>query len=206
MERHGQIYIRYNVNIEPSWSTPTDPYVFHYVGLIARDNPWNFGVGMISRTRSILARLNAEYLPYRQVWGKPNYIEKLHRVCDINFDYQDVTLSSNILEELKNDFGNNSQKIFDRENYGGQLLIDVIDYSIKYCLIDPKNPHFPMDADAYMHWICTNEWDIPDQHLSKLDIQITKKNIKQIKSLAPLMTISEVEDFISSDYSTCVLA
>ena len=73
--------------------------------LIARYFGWNFGSRMVSRAAGIIGWIaeTAGSSPYKvSEAGKcSNFVEKLIRVCDVNFDFRDIVVSQDIVEEAK---------------------------------------------------------------------------------------------------------
>ena len=131
-------------------------------------------------------------------------IEKLKRICDVNFDMKDIVLSSDILEEVSEYFDEDPKSIFSQDNNDGQLYIDITDDGIKYCFMRYYDKGEPMDAEQYMEWNCENEehpdWHIPYEYMDRETIDYTEENIKQINEIATLMTAEEIKAFIEDDY------
>lgn len=73
--------------------------------LIARYFGWNFGSRMVSRAAGIIGWIKdtVNCSPYKvSEAGKcSNFVEKLIRVCDVNFDFRDIVVSQDIVEEAK---------------------------------------------------------------------------------------------------------
>ena len=209
MGQRSQIYIRYNVNYVVGSKT-NNPSVSNFHGFIARYFQWNYGERMISRARGIIEAIHDEYMEYPFLWGEQRCVEKMRRMCDVNFDMRDIMISSDILAEVAEYCDGDLSYIFNQDNNDGQLLIDVTDKMIKYCFIDGTGDTTPMDGDAYMKWQMNDEdnpdadWRVPTQYLKKSTINYTDKNIKKINRLARLMTIDEVRSFITADYSTYI--
>lgn len=209
MGQRSQIYIRYNVNYV-SGSKTCNPTTSNFHGLIARYYQWNFGERMISRARGIIEAIKEEYMEYGFLWGESHSIEKLRRLCDVNFDMRDIVMSDDILAEVAEYWGGDTSYIFNQDNNDGQLLIDVTDNGIKYCFIDGTGDTTPMDGDAYMRWQVNDEdnldadWRVPVKHRPKSVINYTDKNIKKIGKMARLMTKAEVEEFVNADYSAYI--
>lgn len=116
MGQRSQIYIRWHV---------TDSHGRCHEGLIARYFGWNYGIRMISRAKSILKEIQDEFLDYPYLFSDPSYIKKLKRYCDVNFDMQSIEMSSDIIEEVKEQFPDNTRFLFEQDNNNGQLFIDV---------------------------------------------------------------------------------
>ena len=191
MGQRSQIYIRWHV---------TDHHGTYHEGLIARYFSWNFGIRMISRTKSILKEIQDEFLDYPYLFSDPSYIKKLKRYCDVNFDMQSIEMSSDIIEEVKEQFPDNTRFLFEQDNNNGQLFIDVSESEIKYGFMEFFDCNTVMDADKYMEWDRNNSglpnWHVPDKYVSISEIQYTEENIKAINKIASLMTIEEIHEFI----------
>lgn len=191
MGQRSQIYIRYNVE--------------GHKGLIARYFQWNYGERMVSRARGIIKTIKDEFLQYKFMWGEPQWIVKLERICDVNFDMKDIVLSNDIIKEIEEQWDCDLEYLFAQDNNDGQLLIDVTDDEIKYCFIPYYSDIIPMDGDAYMQWNMgygktVDRWDIPTKYMTKEIIAYTKDNIQAISKMAQLMTVEETEEFVTADY------
>ena len=183
MGMRSQIYVKYNDRL-----------------IIANYYGWNYGERMISR-----ARYGMEYLKYYVdndcTWDFINgNVEKYRRYFDVNFDYQDIVMSQNILEEYKK--SHDSITIMDtydevlsfiyyeQDNNDGKLLIDVKGKTIKYAFVDYDiNTDNIMTPEQYIKW---------DVNGAVEDAETLAKNIEVINSIAELMTCEEVEKFVSS--------
>ena len=194
MGQRSQIYIRYNV-IENG---------VNYKGLIARYYSWNYGERMISRARTILEELNNVFMKYKWCFGKKDKIEKLKRICDINFDMRDIIMSSDIIKEVKEEWDKNASYIFSQDNNDGQLYIDITDDGIQYCFTKYCFEGEPMDAEQYMKWNCENEnhpdWHQPWEYRDKDTILYTEKNIEAICKIGKLMSAERLKNFVNDDY------
>lgn len=187
MGQRSQIYIRYNVGNQK--------------GLIARYFSWNYGERMISRARSIIEYIRNTFTGERY-WASKECLLKLARICEVNFDMKDVSLSTDIIAEVRCYGDRTSAEIFNADNNDGQLLIDVSDSGIKYAFIDGPSNSTAMDGNAYMLWDRRgDDWSEPDEYLDQEAIDYTRANIKAISEMAELMTEDEVLDFLNDDYS-----
>ena len=114
MGQRSQIYVRWNTN---------DGKKF----LVPRYYQWNFGTRMISRAKGILEWLkgSGQYL-YSTLHN--DNVEKLRRIMDVNFDYKDVVLGRDIIDEwLEFRDADFSDWVFTgQDNNDGQLFIDMI--------------------------------------------------------------------------------
>ena len=210
MGQRSQIYIRYNVNYV-SGATTKNPTTHNYKGLIARYFGWNYGERMISRARYIIETIQDEFMKYKWCFDDKEKLEKLKRICDVNFDMKDIVFSSDIIKEIMDDMeymGDtepNMQYLFDQDNNDGQLFIDVTNNGIKYCFMRFYDEGEPMDAEQYMKWDSECEehpnWHIPYKYMDKETIAYTEENIKEINKMAKLMSAEELKAFIEDDYS-----
>lgn len=204
MGQRSQIYIRYNVNYVSN-STTKNPVTNNYKGLIARYFGWNYGERMVSRARYIIEHIQSEYMEYKWFFGDAEKLEKLKRICEVNFDMKDIVFSSDILKEVAEDMDGDMEYLFNQDNNDGQLFIDVTDNEIKYCFMSYYNEGEPMDAERYMKWNKEYEehpdWHIPYEYMDQETIDYTEENIKQINEMATLMTLEEIKAFIEDDYS-----
>ena len=204
MGQRSQIYIRYNVNYVSGAATK-NPTTHNYKGLIARYFGWNYGERMVSRARYIIEEIQNEFMKYKWFFGDAEKLEKLKRICEVNFDMKDIVFSSDIIKEVMEDFDGDMEYLFDQDNNDGQLFIDVTDDGIKYCFMEFYNEGDPMDAEQYMKWNCEHEthpdWHIPYEYMDKETINYTEENIKEINEMATLMTTEEIKAFVEDDYS-----
>lgn len=190
MGQRSQIYVRYNKQL-----------------VIANYYQWNFGERMISR-----ARYGLEYIEYylKNGWGwyftnKPE-LEKIRRYFDINFDYKDIVISSELEKEWKEYAPNANFNgwVFGADNNDGRLFIDINfnektkGYTLKYCFTNCKNEK-PLTPKQYMYW------DYPNWKTSKYMEEDIKKanedNLEFIKKNFTLMTQEELEDYLNTDYT-----
>lgn len=89
MGQRSQIYIRYPAGEKK--------------GLIARYFSWNYGERMISRASGIIK------MAKRRISFDNEDIKKLTAVCDVNFDMKDISLSSDLVEEVAVFYGGVTQ-------------------------------------------------------------------------------------------------
>lgn len=205
MGQRSQIYVRFNTRNGKKF-------------LVPRYYQWNYGTRMISRARGIIEWLekNSTSLEY----DLENQ-EKLCKIMDINFDYKDVVLGQDLIEEFKEKEKNNFAGFvfLGQANNDGQLFIDVnIDYEkggifgdkenteIKYCFLSNPNNFTPMDGDQYIQWDDDyGEENVPSWMCNpyvRNEIGFTIENIDYIKEHAKLMAEKEVKEYIYYDYVT----
>ena len=207
MGQRSQIYIRYNINYIRGSAT-SNPITENYRGLIARYYQWNYGERMISRARSIIEAIKSEFMEYGFMWRQNCYLEKLNRICDVNFDMRDIVMSTDIIKEIAEEWGCDCGYIFNQDNNDGQLLIDVTENGIKYCFIPFYNEIEVMNGRDYLVW---NSQGCYDEHMwteteapkgiDEETKEYTLANIDYISGNAELMTKEEAEEFINADYS-----
>ena len=84
MGQRSQIYVRWNLANGKRM-------------LVARYYQWNYGTRMISRARGIIEWLkeSGKYVGY----SSSDNEEKLRRIMDVNFDYKDVVLGHDIINQ-----------------------------------------------------------------------------------------------------------
>ena len=191
MGMRSQIYIRWHI---------TDRKGIFHEGLIARYFGWNFGIRMVSRCKSILEEIQNVFLPYPYRFSDHDYIKKLERFCDVNFDMQDIQVSTDIINEVKEYLPENTEFLFRQDNNNGQLFIDVSDSGIKYGFMKYFNSDMVMDAEKYMEWDRSDSglpnWHVPDKNVGTTEIIYTEKNIDEINEMASLMSLDEIHQFV----------
>lgn len=194
MGQRSQIYIRYKDS--------------KGVQLVARYFGWNYGERMVSRARAIIEWLLAHQEYYSWFFSSSQNVMMLERLCDVNFDMRDVTISGDIKKEIREQFVEEVEKeglvtyLFGQDNNDGQLLIDFTEDKIKYAFI----PYYT-EADKVMSAAGYMEWNIGASWRTKLDADVaeyTMKNIQYISNHARLMTPKEVAEFLACDYDGAV--
>lgn len=191
MGQRSQIYVRYNKGDNKK-------------GLIANYYGWNYGERMISRARhGIEYILDIVKKGYTWYFTDNFNITKISRIFDVNFDMQDVAISSDIIKEWKDDFSDEdfTEFVFKlQDNNDGKLIVDVCEDTVKYAFLDRNaSSDNIMDGEAYMCWNDCNEWR-ESEYLSKKDVRTCENNIKFLTKNVKLMTKEEVEEFINYDY------
>lgn len=202
MGQRSQIYVRETVG--------------DTVNLIARYYGWNYGSRMISRCRYTLEWLkektkensfNGKRYP---ILASSEVYKKLERVLDTNFDFKDVVLGQNIIDEYyeqypENDF--NAAVFFAQDNNNGKLLIDIKDGVLKYAFLngDADLEHI-MSAEEYMAWEYNEyeNWRECEHIKENGEVVFCEANFPEIEKLAILMTKEEVEEFLSFDYKSVI--
>lgn len=197
MGQRSQIYLRHNGSL-----------------ILANYYQWNFGEGMISRARWGIEWVKEFVDPaWKDRWpfDSEDYIEKMRRVFDTDFDRKDVALSCDILKEWSEQFSDepfNDVVFNQQENNDGQLYVDIRDGKIYYCFRD-MHANRIMDAAEYMDWDCPY-WSSESEHnpafdrscyLSEEEIKACEANIRAIGEMAELMTMEQLDEFIHGDYA-----
>ena len=196
MGQRSQIYIR--IKDEDGNTT-----------LFAKYLQWNFGERMISR-----ARYGIEYIKRNMEYINQDTVQqRINKIFDINFDMQDVALSTDILQEVRNDFWWDRSSVNDyifsgQDNNDGKLFIDCDQTSneIKFCFTDYDLKI--LTPNKYMKWDIGEEWksnkfyDEPDLNKEWQEIiPICESNIEYINRNAKMMNELELEQYINEDYS-----
>lgn len=193
MGQRSQIYVRYNNKM-----------------IIANYYQWNYGERMISR-----ARYGIEYIKhyidneFDFVFSNKQYIKKISRIFDVNFDMKDVALSSNIFDEFKEEKNyykeNNIEVSFNdsifkhQDNNDGKLFVDIQDNKIKYAFTD-YDCEKVMNAEQYMIWDMEDWIETLKKYESEDTIKTCQENMEEISKMAILMTKEELEEFINYNY------
>lgn len=174
---------------------------------VARYFQWNYAERMISRARYTIEWLKGyakNFTEEAYSFCRDRDIERLISIINTNFDYKDVTLSTDLLKEAEEaeERGDNfANWLFNVDNNDGKLFIDMTaEGKIKYCLLDECNDTDNiMDVEAYIEWD-TVYWK--DEYKNDPEIlALNSKNFDYIKENAQLMTKAEIEEFLSCDYS-----
>lgn len=187
MGQRSQIYIRYNKKL-----------------VIANYYQWNYGERMISRARHGIGYIKDNFIKYRNfIFDNPHCMKQLSRIFDVNFDMKDVQISTNIIEEWREQFFDddfNDVVFIQQDNNDGKLFVDILENgAIKYafldCNCDMKNI---MSAAKYMDWD-SKDWR-NSEYIDNEQKKQCEDNLKTIEEMATLMTKEEIEDFINFDY------
>lgn len=198
MGQRSQIYIRETVG--------------NTVNLVARYYGWNFGSRMVSRCRYTLEWLQDAIWenPFNGVHGPilniPSMKSKLERIMDTNFDFKNVVLGQDIIDEYYEQYPeeNFNNAVFCRQdNNDGKLIIDIKDGVFKYAFLDSAaDSNNIMSAEQYMVWDHSHyeNWKEAEYLLKNGEVAFCEANFPEIEKLATLMTKEEVEEFLSFDY------
>lgn len=182
--------------------------------VIANYYQWNYAERMISR-----ARYGIEYIRYYLKKGYLWYLRdqpdvlKLSRIFDVNFDYKDIALSTDILKEWEEEKAASGSQLgmndfvdfvfWGQDNNDGQLYVwvDTEKKSIKYALTDYDGEN-PMTPDKYMEWEDQGMTSPYTERFKKSELRTYNSNKKFIEKSATLMTEAELEAFRSIDLLT----
>lgn len=184
MGQRSQIYIAFNKRGDDSKARSSQDKF-----LVARYYQWNFGSQMVSRVAGLIEWLE-EYKDCLD-WKT----EHISRIADINFDFKDVVISSDIIKEYA-DYGNGysaQEYIFEgQDNNDGKCFISVEqDGTIKYAFTD-WNISEPLTAKEYMLW---GDYDSEENESSNY-----ARNVKTIACIGTLMTNNDLCEFLSTPY------
>lgn len=189
MGQRSQIYVAFNNALRDD-NGKVIPDTKAEWKLVARYYGWNFGSRMVSRAWGLINWLQTQirYLNFTQ-------LEKIVRVSDVNFDFRDVVISSDLIEEaedFEDYYDSANEYIFDFNNCNdGKLFICVEDNgTISYCFTDNEDFE-PLSARQYMAW---GNYSSEEPH-SNLE-----ENIQNISDSAKLMTFEELVEFRNRAY------
>lgn len=152
---------------------------------------WNYGERMISRARYTMEWIKAQVFGTGNLW----YVaHKLRYIESVNFDYKDVVIGTDLVEEWK-EFGdsfNASLKdyIFHADNNDGCLFIDARkEHDIKYAFTTDNIFNSPsMGPEAYLKW---------DSTPTKIkELKSNKANVRWITHNAKLMKKKELKELL----------
>ena len=161
---------------------------------------WNYGERMISRARYLMgwikaqnnlcSNLYSDYLPY--------VAHKIRYIASVNFDYKDVVIGQDLIEEWK-DYkqsvpnANLNDYIFNADNNDGCLFIDArVPQNLRYAFTTYDYKDGVMGPEAYL------KWDGTPQKIR--DTKFTKRNINWITHNAKLMKKKELEAILKTTY------
>lgn len=178
--------------------------------LIARYYQWNYGERMISRVAYTMSWLKA-YIGYDWEIEK-----KCARIMDVNFDYHDVYVSSDMLEEYaefhpQQDCSFKDFAFVGMDNNDGKALIDIKkDGAMSYAFLDYDNKKLD-NAEAYLKW---DSFGYEDENKNWKDafkeyvggeeiIKFTQDNMQTIFECCGVNVMDEkqIEEFMNCDYS-----
>lgn len=149
--------------------------------VIANYYQWNYGESMICRARYGMESIKDMFDHGLTISN--NFIEKLRRLFDVNFDYHDLAISIDLLNDPHED----PDLVFAQDNNDGKLLVAVETKwggEIKYAFTD-SDGKFVFTPEAYL------KWDKDDP----LFPEKCQDNMAWINQNAKLMTKKEAEEF-----------
>ena len=118
---------------------------------------------------------------------------------------RDVLNTCDILNEFYNYFSeeNFNDYVFRyQDNNDGKLFIDIKESGVYYSFIDDaRDIDNIMDAEGYMGWNNDPKDWRNSKYIPKDQKLRCERNIRYISKHAKLMTLDELEDFITCDYS-----
>ena len=166
---------------------------------------WNYGERMISRARYLMGWIKAQNNLYSNLYSDylPFVIHKIRYVASVNFDYKDVVIGTDLVEEWKNYKTGSvintdlNDYIFHADNNDGCLFIDARDSAhLRYAFTTYDYKDGVMGPEAYL------KWDKVPQKIR--DTKFTKRNINWITHNAKLMKKAELEAILRTTYYTSV--
>lgn len=157
---------------------------------------WNYGERMISRARYLMSWIKAQDSLYT---GYLCFVaHKIRYVASVNFDYKDVVIGTDLIEEWKAyERGTTRQSIndyiFHADNNDGCLFIDArIPKHLRYAFTTYDYKDGVMGPEAYLKW---------DRIPKKIqDAKFTKCNVNWITHNAKLMKKAELEAILKATY------
>lgn len=161
---------------------------------------WNYGERMISRARYLMGWIKAQNSLYNNLYSDylPFVIYKIRYVASVNFDYKDVTIGTDLIEEWKEvrkqyPNTNLNDYIFNADNNDGCLFIDAhVPQNLRYAFTTYDYKDGVMGPEAYL------KWDKVPQKTR--NTKFTKRNINWITHNAKLMKKEELEAILKTTY------
>lgn len=152
---------------------------------------WNYGDRMISRARYTMEWIKGQIFVFGSLWYTGH---KLRYIESVNFDYKDVVIGTDLVEEWKEfkDKNNTSLKdyIFHADNNNGCLIIDARnERNLKYAFTTDDIFNGPvMGPEAYLKW---------DSTPTKIrELKSNKANVRWITHNAKLMKKKELKELL----------
>lgn len=156
---------------------------------------WNYGERMISRARYTMEWIKRQVTDFSSLWYTAH---KLRYIESVNFDYKDVVIGQDLIEEWK-DYkqgvpnANLNDYIFNADNNDGCLFIDArVPQNLRYAFTTYDYKDGVMGPEAYL------KWDGTPQKIR--DTKFTKRNINWITHNAKLMKKKELEAILKTTY------
>ena len=156
---------------------------------------WNYGERMISRARYTMEWIKGQVADFSSLWCTAH---KLRYIESVNFDYKDVVIGQDLIEEWK-DYkqgvpnANLNDYIFNADNNDGCLFIDTrVPQNLRYAFTTYDYKDGVMGPEAYLKWD-----DVPQKIRNT---KFTKRNINWITHNAKLMKKAELEAILKATY------
>ena len=156
---------------------------------------WNYGERMISRARYTMEWIKGQVTDFSSLWCTA---PKLRYIESVNFDYKDVVIGQDLIEEWK-DYkqgvpnANLNDYIFNADNNDGCLFIDArVPQNLRYAFTTYDYKDGVMGPEAYLKWD-----DVPQKIRNT---KFTKRNINWITHNAKLMKKAELEAILKATY------
>ena len=162
---------------------------------------WNYGERMISRARYLMGWIKAQNNLCSNLYSDylPFVAHKIRYIASVNFDYKDVTIGTDLIEEWKNYKTGGvlntdlNDYIFHADNNDGCLFIDArIPKQLKYAFTTDDYKDGVMGPESYLKWD-----DVPQKIRNT---KFTKRNINWITHNAKLMKKKELEAILKATY------
>jgi len=189
MGQRSQIYVRVDRNLE-----------------VANYYQWNYGDRMISRARHGMEWIK-EYLEYPFALKRNGCsFEKFRRIWDVNFDYRDIVLSSDIFQEYELEgWGTDGTTLEEfcfkmRDNNDGKLFVDVNTENKRIAFTFTNWDMKILTPDQYMDWNMAG-WREKDYEYLDEELKIVcLNNIEWLNNNAKQMTEEELEEYIANPF------
>ena len=161
---------------------------------------WNYGERMISRARYLMGWIKAQNNLCSNLYSDylPFVAHKIRYIASVNFDYKDVVIGQDLIEEWK-DYkqgvpnANLNDYIFNADNNDGCLFIDArVPQNLRYAFTTYDYKDGVMGPEAYLKWD-----DVPQKIRNT---KFTKRNINWITHNTKLMKKAELEAILKATY------
>ena len=163
---------------------------------------WNYGERMVSRARYLMGWIKSQNSFYvvdsYNVFPLSYVANKIRYIASVNFDYKDVVIGQDLIEEWKDykqgvSNANLNDYIFHADNNDGCLFIDARNPKhLRYAFTTYDYKDGVMGPEAYL------KWDNVPQNIR--NAKFTKRNINWITHNAKLMKKKELEAILTTTY------
>ena len=163
---------------------------------------WNYGERMVSRARYLMGWIKSQNSFYvvdsYNVFPLSYVANKIRYIASVNFDYKDVVIGQDLIEEWKDykqgvSNANLNDYIFHADNNDGCLFIDARNPKhLRYAFTTYDYKDGVMGPEAYL------KWDNVPQNIR--NAKFTKRNINWITHNAKLMRKKELEAILTTTY------